>query len=721
MKKRKELKGKLKLKKRSKKEKQNQGEKKSFKVKISLPSWITEKIKIFTIGKTIFSNQIISSLILIIFSLSATGFISYTISKNTVEKQFKNSTNQILNQNISYTELYSKTIKTIPTKMMQDTVIFDALVSEPNNAVEVARKKRVLDSEVKKYYTSDAMNSIVNIAMFTDDEIYGGLNKEKNALLAEANKTDWFVEALEATSFSSWIEPNRLNEDPVYKYPIISYVAKYTNIKSGEQTGLIKIDVKAETLSSDSENINIGETGYTFITTEDGTIMNHIKDSLIGEKVSDDIIKEISNKGSGSFLTKMDSKEMQVSFITSDLTGWKFIAVIPTKELYASTNAIGLWILIVIIIFIVLGVIFSIITTRQITKPINDIIETTRAFSTGNLTVRVKKNKLKELNELGNNFNLMGEKLRNMMIDTSNLSAITSENSQSLLNISEEITLTSKEIDGAIEDIAYGSTKQTEESVNCADIAENFNLKIVKAIDSVIKVNNLTETSNDIIEESSDAINKLTDASENNSHAMTEVGKTIGTLYNSTKDILTILDKIKAITEQTNLLSLNASIEAARAGDAGRGFAVVASEIRKLSEKSKDASMQIKQIITKVNNGIKDSMEITDSAQSTFSEESKQVEVTVKVFESIKNNINSINSVMEETKQIIEIIDKDKDVLSDSINNIAAISQKNTASTEEVTASVQNQANSTNSLYNLAKNLNTGSEKLKEAINKFKF
>lgn len=97
------------------------------------------------------------------------------------------------------------------------------------------------------------------------------------------------------------------------------------------------------------------------------------------------------------------------------------------------------------------------------------------------------------------------------------------------------------------------------------------------------------------------------------------------------------------------------------------------------------------------------------------------MELTVKVFNSIRDNIADISSAMEETEGLIGVIDRDKEVLNEAINSIAAISQRNTASTEEVTASVYNQAGSTASIYNLARELNSNSVKLKEAIDKFKF
>lgn len=676
----------------------------------------------FISAKTVFSNQVISSVLLIVISLSTTGFVSFEISKKTVDSQFKDSSTQILNQYIIYTNQITSTIKSTSMRIMQDKSLTSLIKAVPENVIEEASNKSNINNMIKNYYSSDTSNSLVNITLFTGDKIYGGINMEEPTLMSQVTKTDWYKKAQESTSYFSWIGPNTLNVDKAQKYELMSYAAKLVDT-SGKQLGILKIDVKPNALSPGNKDIVMGKTGYAFITDADGNIIYHKDPSLVSKPFTADskIIEKIKKKTSDSFQAVFDSKNMQIMYITDDQTGWRYIAVVPTVELYAASNKIGQFIFIITAAFIVVGVLFSIIATRHITKPIKSIIETTRQLSTGNLTVKSPSYSLKELNELGNNFNSMVDKLRAMMSNASELANATSRHSDVLLNISHDISLSSHEITSTVEDIAKGSSSQTSETVNCAEISNNFNSKITEAMRSVSKIFNLTETTTDIIAESAAAVEKLTEASDNNSKAMSDVEKTIFALNNNTKDILKILDNIKAITEQTNLLSLNASIEAARAGEAGRSFSVVANEIRKLAEQSQAASLQIKQIVTNVNNGIKSSLTIAQSAQNTFQEESSQVRVTVKVFETIKDNIDNIGTAMEETKELISVIDEDKHILNESINNIAVISEKNTASTEEVTAAIQNQAASTSEIYNLAQELTSNSEELKQAINKFKF
>jgi methyl-accepting chemotaxis protein len=173
-------------------------------------------------------------------------------------------------------------------------------------------------------------------------------------------------------------------------------------------------------------------------------------------------------------------------------------------------------------------------------------------------------------------------------------------------------------------------------------------------------------------------------------------------------------------TKQTSLLSLNASIEAARAGEAGKGFSVVANEIRKLSEQSHSASLEIENIVKEVNRSIKGSLDISSKAQELFKEELQQVEHTIKSFENIKVSIINITNSMKDTMKSINIIDEEKDYMYDSINNIASISEENMATTEEVAATIQNQCEENDSMYFLAQGLNQKANELSKLIEKFK-
>ena len=250
----------------------------------------------------------------------------------------------------------------------------------------------------------------------------------------------------------------------------------------------------------------------------------------------------------------------------------------------------------------------------------------------------------------------------------------------------------------------------------CVDISNSFNYEISNAVKILSRANDTTKTSSIYIEKSKSIIQTLSDTSKKNSSSIKKVSKTIENLNSNTKDILIILNKITDISSQTNLLSLNASIEAARAGEAGRGFSVVAEEVRKLAEESQSASKNIKSIMNNIDVSIRESLSICKETEETFKEELTQVGKTINTFVEIKASIENITESMDNATDSIKLIDKGKDILNKYINDISEISAENTASTEEVTASIDAQTTSNEDLYNLAKILSENAEKLKLSL-----
>lgn len=490
------------------------------------------------------------------------------------------------------------------------------------------------------------------------------------------------------------------------------------NIKN---TGILIINAEPEIFASSLSKVQIGQNGYMFISDKVGNTIAHKDTTFAGKKVDSSIWDSVQKKDNGAFNFKQSRTNMRGVVSTYDSKLWKIIAVVPMKELASTANSIGILSIPIIFGCLILTMLFSLFITMKITNPINDIIDVAQSVSNGDFTVKTDSYSIYELNELSHKFNNMTEKLKQMFSITAVLTKETTESAAQILNLSSSINESSSEVVLAVEEITLGSSKQTEETIDCARISDKFNSEITRAISALKNVNSATGNSMGVINTSSNIINNLSKTSQNNSAAMDNVADTISTLDENTRAILTILNKINNITKQTNLLALNASIEAARAGEAGKGFSVVASEIRKLAEQSQSASLEIENIISKVNTSINDSLRISSNAKELFKEESVQVNSTILSFEDIKASISKISEAMEHSMESIKVIDEDKNYLYDSINSIAAISEENTAATEEVTATIQNQSQSNNLMKSLAQGLNDKANGLIELIEKFKF
>jgi len=148
---------------------------------------------------------------------------------------------------------------------------------------------------------------------------------------------------------------------------------------------------------------------------------------------------------------------------------------------------------------------------------------------------------------------------------------------------------------------------------------------------------------------------------------------------------------------------------------------VVANEIRKLAEQSQEAAQDIKTIISDVNNSIKESLDISEGAKETFSKELDEVAKTIKTFVTLKNSIEMVSSSVEKAIRSIEVMAEDKNQLVEAIGSIAAVSQQNTAVTQEVNAVIQDEAEENKKINELSENLNLKAQELQEVISTFKF
>lgn len=675
------------------------------------------------IRATILFRLVATSTTLIFMSLLISGIVTFLITRNKVVSDFKSSSIQVLNQNKNYIDLISRNVDDVSLQLFSNTKFTDLfLKSVEDTGYGVFSRKKDIEDHLKTMTTSSGSSFIKSIYIINENGLSAGsgsISMDDETINA-SKKESWYADALKAKGKPFWANPNTPNRFDAKKI-VLSYVRDLMDFRSMQSCGILKIDIDPDFINSALSKAKIGKDGYTMIVNNNGFIISHKDKSRIGSKLEDDYLRKIQGKDEGDFEIEYNGTKLYGVFTKSKSTDWKLIALVPKSELSSAANTIGIFTMIITLACILVALIFSYGTTKQITKPIKEIIETTKLLSSGDLTVNSKPYSLIELNELSSNFNLMVDNLRNMLKTTASMAAETDNSAKEMLSLTHNINISSQEITSAVEEIAEGSSMQTEETMKCVDISEKFNEEIRSTINSIGTVNTAANKSINAVEDGSETVSKLSKTSVINAESMTKVSETIINLNSNTNDILMILDKINSITEQTNLLALNASIEAARAGDAGRGFAVVAKEIRKLAEESQLASQQIKKIIDNVNKSIKTSLSISNKAQLSFKEEMDQVEVTVKAFELIKLSFEDILNSMSHSQKAIELIDKDKDTLNLYINNIAAVSQRNTASTEEVTATVQNQSSANNNMYTLAEGLSENAEELKVLVNKFKF
>lgn len=658
---------------------------------------------------------------LIVVSLLLCGIITFLISKWKVTNDFKSSTLQILNQTKNYVDLINSNVNNSSMQLLQNKDFTSKLTQTGLDDFSAYSLKSSIDST----YITPLTNSstlIKNAAILNDN----GLSTSSAAVSIDTKKlesdkgSNWYKKALDLNGQYFWTQPRKVgylgtNGENQLSVSLVRLLKDPSTFKTA---GVLCLDVDIDELNSKLAGIKIGKNGYIFIVNPDGYIISNKNQSLIGTKIKDSYFTKIKNSSTGDFTYK----NMYGVYSTSTDTGWKIVGLVPKSELSSTATTIGIFTLLITILCIIVSLIISIFTTYQISVPIKDMIAITRDLSNGNFHVDcTKKYNIDELNNLSKNFNKMIANLKDVLLRTSTLSLETNKSSAYIRDISNNLRESSSGIAAAVEEIASGSSLQTEDTLKCLDISDNLNNEIGKSVTLLTSVNVATDKSIQLLSKSNSTVSNLNDASNANSKAMEEVVNKMNELASNTKNITVILSKINEISEQTNLLALNASIEAARAGKAGLGFSVVADEIRKLASQSQNASNDIGVILNKVNSSIKSSLDLSTKAQSTFLDEVSQVKETISTFSEIEKSISQIGASMKASIDSMNLINEQKTTLNENISNIASVSEENTSTTQEVSASVVEQTSVNEEIFKLAQKLSTQSEELKNLIDTFKF
>lgn len=377
-------------------------------------------------------------------------------------------------------------------------------------------------------------------------------------------------------------------------------------------------------------------------------------------------------------------------------------------------------VVIYVIIAIVLIVLFSLATlyiSSLFVKEFKKIEEDVVVLADGDLSVKNKKSsRIREISQLSDQINQTKRNLASIINGVKEVSgnlkgAINdvSDLSQNTSGKASSITMAMKELSDATMDMSsnvQNINSQMQEVADCTN-------EIVESIESLSKASDGMLSSNN---KAMEKMQTIIEGSKNTEAAVQGITRQIGETNESIKEVNNVVDLILTISGQTKLLSLNASIEASRAGEAGRGFSVVAEEIRKLSEQSAEGAEAIRTLAETIVEKSAKSVEVTNSVMDQILEERKSIEDTQNQYGMLSNDIKAsadeIKAILGKTDNLSRI----KDVVLGDVEELSSISEENAAMNEEVNANIDVISGEVESIYTNCEKMTQLSDELDKSV-----
>jgi methyl-accepting chemotaxis protein len=448
-------------------------------------------------------------------------------------------------------------------------------------------------------------------------------------------------------------------------------VAKTIKNPQGKLVGVQSLDVTLGTLTDIVGNIKIGKTGYLILIDGSGTVLADPKNADNNFKPLTSLTSPIytalkQHQNENAFSVDNNGTMLEATSYFSESLNWRFVAVIEQQEVLESTYTMSKLILLIAVIMIALFVGVGIFLANRIVYPIEKVSDGLKEIASGegDLSKRLQVIGNDEVAQLAKWFNQFLETINNLVKEINQKSEVLNHAAQTSGSQIEEIKRTSHEQEESSEQAAHGTAQ-------LANVASQVSDDCQLAANDIDEAEKSAMQGNQVIQQAVKEVNALNVSLNESAEAMTVLEK-------ESENITKILDVIRGIAEQTNLLALNAAIEAARAGEQGRGFAVVADEVRTLAKRSHESTEEIDKVLT---NLIEQTRQVSSKMASSVDYSSRAIEQAEQAhgaFDSIaglvkqvKVLISQINHATNEQSDAVVDVDRDIQGVSNSVKEIA--------------------------------------------------
>ncbi|NDI33496.1 methyl-accepting chemotaxis protein [Chengkuizengella sediminis] len=623
------------------------------------------------------------------------------------------------------------------------------LKSLQNYILTVAEELNLM-SEVLKNKSNDEINSGFSQMQGSNSKFIDIFQIDKNgqeilrqgysSLLEDRSEDPSYIEVYNSGSYLGNIQESNYTMGPRFIIEVSKTVTDLVNEPIGTIGTYIGMQSAWEDLrgNTDEESHNqmflVSNKGL-LVATDDEEQMNNLMnddgsiDNLLRHEGVSDLVSNLETtsfseenhilNGYGIFKDEKGVEQVTSYVYDHQIGGAVFIQT-PVSVAFGAVTEIRNVIFAVISISLVAITIIAFLFSIRLVKPLKKLISISKRISSGDLTQTTNIVRKDEIGLLANSFDEMVVNLNQIVTKTKQASKLTLHTSEQLRSSVNEVAVASNQITAAIDEIAKGSENQATISQETDDkihqfmeLATELEEQKNEVIEKALQTQETISDNQSVLEEVISGVQSLAESTDHSSQE-------VSALEERTLQIKSILETSKNIAKQTNMLALNAGIEAARAGNHGKGFAVVAGEIRELAEQSKKASDHVEDIISSVDESISSvNTTMTQNIEQAKNERISAEKAKAALLEIVASmdkvllTVNLMNKLLQEQKTNVTVIQSNS-------KDSSAYAMETTSSTEEVAASATETTANMNIVLKSIEELLSMSTELNKSVERFK-
>lgn len=632
----------------------------------------------------------VSALVLILVLILI--IISYTISKNIITDQSMQLLELSTKNQASRIEAWMSEKLNVFSTFKQDIETLDYTDAQLQSLLDsyYGRSSDYPDG----FYIADTSGKVMQAA---------GVDYKKTADASSA----WYNEALTRVNMAFGdVHVNEAGTDVVSAGAILRDSKKAGGNAKAKNTRLLVVDVPIAHIQVIVDSfISMDDAQAILVDKDNMSILSKSDDTLTG-RLSDGtgFLGTIGNRISQQNYTAMTLDGNIVDFREITGTNWVLVSYVPESAVFSELASLRTTMIVVAVVVLAVILVLMERMIHFMIKPIRSLTDSIVTMASGDFTVDIKTKGNDEITLMGYSMKEFTAAIRSMINDISNISETLKGQAESSTSVSGGLYEASLKQSKNIDEL-NGTVDQLSASVQ--EIAESATALAVVVSDTRDSSNN-----------AEDKMNVTVEVAEAGKNDMQKVGEAMGLIEQSINGLQESIDKVGAasqeinkivgmigeIADETNLLALNASIEAARAGDAGKGFAVVATEIGSLATNSNQSVQKIQTLINEVTSLVGETVDKAKGSVDEINTSSRLVHQAVATFDTIYDNIVDANKVVNDmAANMLKV--------ADVSTNVASITEEQAASAELISRNAGNIASE-------SKNITDDSEKVAETARK---